>query len=66
MNTQPNPIQALRSEMLELKKLNGELRTAIKKLHQEVIQTKMMAKRAIEKSNRNTKDINNIVQKLQK
>jgi len=65
MNTQPNQTQALQSELTELKKLNTELRNAIKRLHQEVIQTKQMAQRAMEKSNRNHKDINNIIQKRQ-
>lgn len=60
-------------EIHELKKLiqkqteqNAGLRTAIAKLHQEVIRTKTQLKRTTENGNRNRKDINNILQTLQK
>lgn len=64
MNTQSNDPQELRSQILELKKLNASMHTAVKKLHNELIQTRRLAKRAVENTNRNKKDINNIVQKL--
>lgn len=64
MTTQSTEIQQLTSQISELKKINSDLQAVVKKLHHEVFQSKQMIKKVVENTNRNRKDINNIVQKL--
>lgn len=64
MTTQSTEIQQLTSQISELKKINSDLQAVVQKLHHEVFQSKQMIKKVVENTNRNRKDINNIVQKL--
>lgn len=56
----------LKKSLHEVTKLNASMRSAVAKLHQELIRTKTQLKRTTENGNRARKDINNILQTLTK
>jgi len=56
----------MRRLLQEQTKQNDNLRTAVAKLHQELIRTKTQLKRTTENGNRSRKDLNNILQTLSK